>query len=126
MRRFLILSLALLQFAAPLLHAHTGRNFLVEGVHLPGLEFIIQHGEVPEILATDVSRETHGVIIGIGSGIELKDFCFDQTVDPCIILETPVLDHRIITGPVNFSPQLISFVIDRPSPPGSPRAPPAI
>lgn len=36
--KILIVFLVLLQFFAPLLHAHTGDKFLVQGIHMPGLE----------------------------------------------------------------------------------------
>lgn len=128
-RKFLVFFLTLLQFIAPLVHAHASEVSTKQGLHVPGLEHYDAEYNTPvnqmKTLPYNVSMD--GMIVGVDTGLKQNqtnpqtdadntDYLHQQTV----AFNTPV--SRFDT---NFSPQPQQSVcrLFIPSPP--PRAPPS-
>lgn len=73
-RLFLVTFLVLLQFIAPLVHAHTSEETLSQGVHVPGLEHYAQSSNTNsfhENLLCKVSafcNHIDGIVVGVDTG----------------------------------------------------------
>ena len=65
--------LILLQFAAPLLHAHTGEELINDGIHIPGLEVIASPHPDSMSFEAISAYEISGIIIDVSSGIKRLD-----------------------------------------------------
>jgi hypothetical protein len=80
-RPCLVIFLVLLQCIAPLVHAHTGENFLAQGLHIPGLEIYTQSVSVDALKSIPsatvlpckvslVCRDTdEGQVVGVDAGL---------------------------------------------------------
>lgn len=123
-RLFLISLLVVLQFAAPLLHAHkdSGENF-GSAIHLPEFEQVstrLKHA--PEFTAL---TNHDGSFIALSAGIQNETFSFSQTQNSVFILLISLFlvakvaqkspDFSLLTEPILNSPFLNLI---------SPRAPP--
>ncbi len=103
-RRFLILSLALLQFVAPLVHAHVDNSGRSSGLHLH--EFESLHFQT-EAIMTAVDRYTtnaDSAIVDVGTAIDAQQSDTDDIsffIQSSIALTVPCLIDKI-----NFSPHL--------------------
>jgi len=126
LRNFFIILLVLIQFIAPLVHAHTGLPQIGNGIHLPGLEFIGNAQGSSNIAANTLCPGQQGVIINISSGARHKNVVPEELSDVFILsgdlsFTAPVrskgciLSHR----PKHLAKALLYY------PPNSPRAPPA-
>ncbi len=76
LQKMLTFSLILLQFIAPLVHAHAQRAEPQQGIHVPGLEFVSKSQSSPAALL-QVSKPLHlseGCLIGVSSGIKQNLF----------------------------------------------------
>jgi hypothetical protein len=128
-RTFLVIFLTILQFIAPLVHAHASGFSSNLGLHVPGLEQLgAKHDPLlDELKALQYNVSADGLIVGVDAGLKQNKakpqtdsknnyFLHQQTV----AFNSPVSKHD-----ANFSPheeQLVYRLII-PSPP--PRAPPA-
>ena len=128
-RKFLVIFLTVLQFIAPLVHAHASGFSSKLGLHVPGLEhFGAEHDPLSDnIKALQYNVSVDGLIVGVDAGLKQNKanprtdsknnyYLHQQTV----VFNTPVSKHD-----ANFSPQQEQLVyrLIIPSPP--PRAPPA-
>ena len=104
----LICVLALLQLAAPLVHAHSGKDHAVTGFHVPGLEFISSRNDSTAANAAAIQTATDGIIIGVGSGIERTDFFLDSPTKHWIHAESTVPDDAGVLG-VAWSLRVVPF-----------------
>ena len=74
LRAFLVTFLVLLQFIAPLVHAHTSEKILSQGVHIPGLEMYARtQSSIPSSNALQCKAvlfcsDIDGQIVGINTG----------------------------------------------------------
>ena len=74
----LIILLALLQFVAPLVHAHTGEEHSNLNIHLPGFEYFSLNNDAP-VLQAATHPNFDCSIISIGSAIKHKKVYTDHT-----------------------------------------------
>jgi hypothetical protein len=127
LRRYLLVLLGLLQFVAPLVHAHSGNDFAQFGLHLPNFEvYSVAHHQIPPVFqSTDYLASLDNAIVSISTGIQNPQNDVDELspllyFPPHPIAVTPTL----VSCEINFSPQaILSFKTIRHTP-QSPRAPP--
>ena len=106
LQKILVIVLVLLQFAAPLVHAHTGNEITGSGLHVPGLESFSVGSNTNEISSIDRHFGHNSGIVSIGSAIQQKhQACIDESSDavlsqPSFSFHLALLDYYI-----NFSPQ---------------------
>ncbi|MGZ5000090.1 MAG: hypothetical protein ACXV7F_07305 [Methylomonas sp.] len=110
MRQFLVVLLVLLQFAAPMVHAHAGGNVTQRGLHLHEFESLRLITDSPSLASADHSVNMQSCIVEVGSAIKQQ-----QTLDQAVTFFYPVndalgfaiaRDARI----VNFSPHNAGFI----------------
>lgn len=125
LQKITILLLALLQFAAPLVHAHSGMETTGLGVHVPGLES--WSVGAPENVFSSCDKHYHidKCIVSVSSAIKEKP---PVSVEPSSVgtLPQPLLAYTVALDAtlLNFSPH-IDLIL--PSPPihsHATRAPP--
>jgi hypothetical protein len=128
-RKFLVIFLTMLQFIAPLVHAHASEHSLKQGLHIPGLEHYGAEHNTPvvqlEALQCDVSMD--GMIVGVDIGIKHNQTNFQTNSDNNYYLhqQTVAFNTAVSTFDTNFSPQPQQLVYRLFIPSHSPRAPPA-
>jgi hypothetical protein len=129
-RKFLVIFLTMLQFIAPLVHAHASKYSAKQGLHVPGLEsYGAEHNTLLDQMNTlQYNVHVDGMIVGVDIGLKQNQtipktdsdnnyYLHQQTV---VAFDTPV--SRFDT---NFSPQPEQLVYRLLIPSQSPRAPPA-
>jgi hypothetical protein len=129
LRKFLVLFLTMLQFIAPLVHAHASTHSSKQGLHVPGLEHYGAEYNTPvarsEALQYPIS--INGVIVGVDSGLKQNRTNPQADSDNNYYLhqQTVAFTASVSRFDANFSPQPQQLVyrLFIPSPP--PRAPPA-
>ncbi|MDD1631348.1 MAG: hypothetical protein LUP91_03945 [Methylococcaceae bacterium] len=129
LRKFLVIFLTMLQFIAPLVHAHASEHRSQPGLHVPGLEYygaehntlINQMKTLPYNVAVD------GMIVGVDIGLKQNQTNPHTDSDNNYFLhqQTVAFNSPISRFDTNFSPQPQQLVyrLFIPSPPS--RAPPA-
>ncbi len=128
LRKYLVVFLTLLQFIAPLVHAHAGEPGLTSGLHVPSLEhFSAEHNTPPDQLKRlSYNNAVEGIIVAVDSGV--KQNRINRTSDlahyylPQQAFVFNDADSRFDT---HFSPlsQQLAYCLLIPSP--QQRAPPA-
>jgi len=128
LRKFLVIFLTMLQFIAPLVHAHASEYSSKQGLHVPGLE---QYGAerkslIAQMKTVQYNLAVEGMIVGVHTGLKqnrtnpLTDadnnyYLHQQTV----VFNTAVLRFdKLFSAP----PQPPVYRLFIPSPPS--RAPP--
>jgi hypothetical protein len=91
---FLIIILALLQFVAPLVHAHTGEEHSKPNIHLPGFEHFSLKGDSPALHSITHPNVDACSIISIGSAIQHKKIYTDYTT--AYFLPTEILSIKSV------------------------------
>jgi hypothetical protein len=127
LRKTLILVLAMLQFFAPLLHAHTGDKNFNQGLHLPGLESYLALQDAPVLKNVNVEWDAEGLLVMVDTGIKSTQDISVASIDNDFAL-LPSNQLQVSSLPEtdnNFSPQHQSFSFRRLPSLFSPRAPPA-
>jgi hypothetical protein len=127
LRKTLMLVLAMLQFFAPLVHAHTGDKNFNQGLHIPGLESYLAHQDAPVLHNVNVEWDAEGLLVMVDTGIKNTQDVSVASIDSDFAL-LPSNQLQVSALPEtdnNFSPQHQSFSFRRLSPVFSPRAPPA-
>ncbi len=123
----LIIVLAMLQFFAPLVHAHTGANRFNQGLHIPGLEAYPTQQHSPVMQNVNADRDSEGMLVMIDAGIRsYQDVSVEYTGNHFYL--PPADLPRIAAIPefkCNFSPHLFPFHSSVNLASHSPRAPPA-
>jgi hypothetical protein len=145
LRPFLVTFLVLLQFIAPLVHAHTSEKILSQGLHIPGLE-VYAHSEPQDALNSIQSATTllckvslfcsniEGQIVGIDAGFS-RDIAipmqrlYKKIVDldhDYYLPQQPVIFKTVISAfNITLLIQAIPLVCQLANSSHPPRAPPA-
>ncbi len=128
-RKFLVVFLTMLQFIAPLVHAHASDHSSKQGLHVPGLEHYGAEHNTPAAqlapLRCYVSMD--GIIVGVDIGIKQNRTYFQTDSDNKYYLhqQTVAFNTAVTRFDTNFSPQLQQLVYQLLISSHSPRAPPA-
>ena len=129
LRKFLVIFLTLLQFIAPLVHAHASGYSSSPGLHIPGLEHYgdKQNTFLDQMKTSQYNVSVDGIIVGVNTGLKKN-----QTNPQPDLDRNYYLNQRTITFntpaskfETHFSPQPEQLVyrLFISSPPS--RAPPA-
>lgn len=126
LRLFLLIVLAMLQFIAPLVHAHAGQNYSSVGLHIPGLEL---YGIAPDSVTPPAHSHyssSEGFIFSVDTGIKQSRALTisDTQSNYYLPRQSRVFRAAIPSIDTDFPPQLSRFVSSLPTPSRSPRAPP--
>jgi len=103
LRQTIVTLLVLLQFVAPLLHAHSGVELTQDSVHLPGLEVMDNHYSGADTLKSISQHEACGFAVGIG----IPYLCEISGVDSPLIV-----DNNILSNCTQQSEKLIFYQLD--------------
>ena len=128
-RKFLVIFLTMLQFVAPLVHAHASEHSSKPGLHVPGLEsYVTEHkGLIAQMKTLHYSVHADTLITGVDTGIKQNRPNPHTGPDSNYYLhqQTLAFNSSVSRFDANFSPQSHQLVyrVFIPSPP--PRAPPA-
>ncbi len=139
LRPFLVSFLVLLQFIAPLVHAHTSEKVLSQGLHIPGLEVYARSTD--EIVSNDAFLcKTSGFcgcidgqVVGVDTGVHRETAIATQRLYKKIITDA---DHGYCLPSATFKTAISVFfttltiqAVPLPAHPShvahSPRAPPS-
>jgi hypothetical protein len=141
LRPFLVSFLVLLQFIAPLVHAHTGEKVLSQGLHVPGLE-VYAHA-TNETVSNDVfpcktggfCSNIDGQVVGVDTGVHREMAIATQRLYKKITTDVdhgyclPQISTTFKTAFSVFFTTLNILAVPLPIQPGydvhSPRAPPS-
>ena len=125
LRKFLVVFLTLLQFIAPLVHAHASESGSGQGLHVPGLEHYGAGDARTQALQYHVSMD--GIIVGIDTGLKQNrtNFQADPGNDYYLPQQTVVFNAALFGPDMQGYPRLRQpacrlFISSR-----QPRAPPA-
>ncbi|MDO9423106.1 MAG: hypothetical protein Q7T40_02815 [Methylobacter sp.] len=130
LRKFTVIFLAILQFIAPLVHAHAGEKVPGFGLHVHGLEMHNDdHDDHDDHAFQAVSHDlsSEGIVVGVAAGMKDKqvNMLADRDNSHYLHQQTLVFNAAISPFDTNFSPQATQFVCRLFIPSLSPRAPPA-
>ena len=123
-----IIILAMLQFFAPLVHAHTGSRHFNPGIHIPGLEtYLNKDHHAAELSNVNAAGQTEGFLVVVDAGIkDSQDFSFQNADNSLFSILSDFYPVKARTANrQNFSPH--EKKIKSPllfHTPQSPRAPP--
>jgi hypothetical protein len=127
LNKSLVVMLAMLQFFAPLVHAHTGDKSFSQGLHIPGLEALHTFHDAAVVQNVNVDRGSEGLLVVVDAGIKNPhDMSIENTDTDFVLLPSgymPVI--ALPESDQNFSPQTQSANSQRLLPAHTPRAPPA-
>lgn len=122
-RQFLVVLLVLLQVAAPLVHAHVGKDVSARGLHLHEFEALHRSQHGPDLLAADHGIDSRYAIVNIGSAIKQP---LADNLAPALLLVAvdlaPAADRQ--NEPAIFPAYPPRFVPEPFPSPNSSRAPP--
>jgi len=134
LKKFVIVFLALLQFVAPLVHAHAGqKKQSLTGVnsaklHIPGLETYGVESETLMLESADHQYSAEGFIISVDAGIKheqaMSFIDFDNTY--ALPQQSLVFEPTISPFDTNFSPHVPIHAGSHLISSHTPRAPPAL
>ena len=129
LRRYLVIFLTILQLFIPLVHAHTGEQFLKPGLHIPGLEHYEakQNKFIVQLKALKHNDATQGMIVAIDMGGKQYHINpLDSNDGHYFIHQSLIaLNAQIFRFDVNVSQQQKQFVDTALIQENSPRAPPS-
>lgn len=129
LRKSLVIFLTMLQFIAPLVHAHASEHGLKQGLHVPGLE---QYGAENTTLLAQMKTlqynvSVDGMIVGVDIGFKQNRTNPTSDSDNNYYLHQQIVafDPAVSRFDTKFSsqPPLFGYPLFIPS--HSPRAPPA-
>lgn len=110
-RQFLVVLLVLLQFAAPLVHAHVDESIPGHGLHLHEFEGLHFKAEAMVMASLTVHDAAQSAIVEVGSAIKSQQPAQD-IMDFALFYETGFWPVQRIVEKVNFSPHPQPSVID--------------
>lgn len=126
-KKILLLTLAITQLFAPLVHAHTG-NSNNPGIHVPGLESFLKAKDAPGLENVKSSWHSDGLLVVVDAGINkpMVMAVATQSEPQLFVFVNPSLKiHSLSAYHHNFSPHVNYFSPhQKAAPPQSPRAPP--
>ena len=127
-KKSVLIVLAMLQFLAPLVHAHTGASHPHGGIHMPGLEAYLNHQHAPALEKVNSAwPSSEGFLVMVDAGIKnTKDALSHSVGYNFCCVDTGLLHQNLPEQrPQNFSPQKrILPPSSSDFPPHAPRAPP--
>ncbi|MDD2660966.1 MAG: hypothetical protein PHY54_15025 [Methylococcales bacterium] len=128
-RKFLVIFLTILQFIAPLVHAHASGFSSKLGLHVPGLEhFGVEHDPLSDQMKTlQYNVSVDGLIVGVDAGLK-QNKANPQTDSKnhyYLHQQTVSFNTHVSRHDANFSPQPEQLVYRLIIPTPPPRAPPA-
>lgn len=112
--RFLLVTLlVLLQFIAPLIHAHTSEQVVSQGIHLPYLEVYGRSPSVQPFLckAWAFCADVDGQVVGIHAGLSRDTLTSSQRLQKKLLMD--VHHDAVIATQVIISPPLISLLFNK-------------
>jgi hypothetical protein len=130
LRKFLVIFLTLLQFIAPLVHAHASEHSSTQGLHMPGLE---HYGAEQDALTAQLKTAPYdvavdGVIVGVDLGLKQNRTNPRTDAGNSLYLhqQTAAFNTTVsrLDSPFSEQPQQLVYRLFILSPP--PRAPPAL
>jgi hypothetical protein len=126
LRTFIIVFLVMLQFIAPLVHAHTGEKIFDKGLHLPGLEAYESSQDLATLQMSSYHVDSEGVLVGINTGLKAKQSTTLDDSDVQVYITPPavILKATLFQFDSNFSPHLQHIVVQTLAFAHSARAPP--
>ncbi|WP_349432030.1 hypothetical protein Q9L42_004205 [Methylomarinum sp. Ch1-1] len=125
LQKMIMALLVLLQFAAPLVHAHAGMEISNLGVHVPGLEALSVGTDVDKFSSISGQYHQDSCLVGISSAIPQKqDASVESSYIDSYIPAEMVFSIALNGCTINFSPQDKSLVDRLLFCLHSPRAPP--
>ena len=129
LRKFIVIFLTILQFIAPLVHAHASEYSSKQGLHVPGLEHYDAEHNMPidQMKTLQYNAFVDGMIVGVNLGLKQDQTNprIDSANNYYLHQQTVVFNTPVSSFDTNFSPQPEQLVyrLFIPSPPS--RAPPA-
>lgn len=110
LRQFLVMSLVMLQFAAPLVHAHVHGLGATRGLHLHEFETLKPKSDTASMAALDYTADgTDSAIVELGSAINSSQ---DLQAPPfifCNFIDAWLIEPGLIEV-INFSPHAAVFI----------------
>lgn len=103
-RQFLVVLLVLLQFAAPLVHAHVDETSLGHGLHLHEFEGLHFKADSMVMASLTVHDAAQSAIVEVGSAIKIQQPVHD-IADYALFSEFTFWPTQLIVELINFSPQ---------------------
>ena len=129
LRKFIVIFLTMLQFIAPLVHAHASEHSSKQGLHVPGLErYGAEHNTpVAQLEALQFNVSMDGIIVGVDTGLKQSRTNPHTGSDNNYYRhqQTVTFTAAVSRFDINFSPQSQQLVCQLFIPSHSPRAPPA-
>jgi hypothetical protein len=129
LRKFLVVFLTMLQFIAPLVHAHAREHVSKQGLHVPGLEhYGAEHNaQATQLVALQCKASMDGMVVGVDLGLKQNRTNLRTDLDNNYYLhqQTVAFNSMVSRFDTNFSPQPQQLVYRLFVPSNTPRAPPA-
>lgn len=127
LQKITVLILALLQFAAPLVHAHSGVQSDGLGVHIPGLESWSVGTNEDSLSSGNSQFPLKSCLVAVSTAIQQKQPVSTVPSSHCAIIP-PVETYTVCSDGclINFSPHLIQVTSLPPHHWHGSRAPPLI
>jgi hypothetical protein len=110
-RQFLVVMLVLLQFAAPLVHAHVDESSLGHGVHLHEFEGLHFKADAMVMASLTVHDAAQSAIVEVGSAIKIQQLAYD-IADYALFSEFTFWPTQLTVEKINFSPHQQPSVSD--------------
>lgn len=125
-QNLLIILLALLQFAAPLVHAHVGPGAVGLGVHVPGLELLSVGADPAQISSSHLTIHQEASLVSISAAIQQKHPFISANGNLFIDLSDGIYSVALDVRLLNFSPPVNPSIPDFFDNPHAARAPPRL
>jgi hypothetical protein len=128
LRKFIVIFLTMLQFIAPLVHAHASEYNSKQGLHVPGLErYGVEHNMlISQMKTLQYNVCVEGMIVAVDIGIKQNRTNLQSDSDNYYYLQqqTVVFNTDVSRFDTHFSPQPQQLVYRLFIPSPSPRGPP--
>jgi hypothetical protein len=128
-RKFLVIFLTMLQFIAPLVHAHASDHSSKQGLHVPGLEhYGAEHNRpLAQLVVLQCNASMDGMIVGVDIGLNQNrtDHITDADNNYYLHQQTFAFNASVSEFDANFSPQPEQLLYQLFISSHSPRAPPS-
>jgi hypothetical protein len=126
-RKPFIFMLVMLQFFAPLVHAHTGGNNYPKGLHIPGLESYQSNQNDTVFQNVNAAWDSEGLLVVVDTGIKNPNGIpvVDEQTGFALLPSVQFAFAVFPKAKNNFSPQSQPLRYRGDFSPHSPRAPPA-
>ena len=114
LRKFFVIFLTMLQFIAPLVHAHASEYGAKQGLHVPGLEYYGAEHTMPsdQMKTLQYNVSVDGMIAGVDTGLKQNQTNpqTDSDNDYYLPQKTAAFNVPVSRFDTNFSPQPEQFV----------------